>query len=130
MGYFFNDAELYYQLLLEEGKTERIFNEPSYENNDMAHSFGLAAAYFKSGKKDLAEKQCDNIDENNYQDYNYYIALAHAYGDEAEEVCLWLERSFEAKEKGLVYLGVDPGFKKFINEPRIISILQKMNFPK
>jgi len=121
---------LYYQLLLEEGKLDRILNEPSYKNSESAHSFALAAAYFKAGNKDLAEKQCDKIEENDYKDRNYYIALAHAYGDETDEVCLWLERSFEAKERQLTYLGVDPGFKKFRNEPRVKSILQTMKFPK
>lgn len=125
-----NDSYLYYQLLLEEGKLDRVLNEPIYQNDEASHTFGLAAAYFKSGKRLIAKQYCDSLKESNIKDCNYIIALAQAYGDETEEVALWLERSFEAKEKRLVYMGVEPAFKRLRNEPRIKNILQKMNYPK
>ena len=122
-------ALTYYQLLLEEGKLERIMNEPSFQENNSAHNFGLASVYFKTGQKSVAENLCDNLKENNINNHNYIIALAHAYGDETEEAISWIERSFEAKERMLTLLGVDPGFKKLRNEPQVKSIMQEMKFP-
>jgi len=126
LGSIGNDI-LYYQLLLEEGHLDRIFNEPSYHDDNITHSVGLAAAYFKAGNKEMADKLCDHLKEVGAK--HYYIAMVYAYGDNTEEVCAWLERSYEKREKRLTYLAVDPAFEKFRNEPRVKAILQKMNFP-
>lgn len=57
------------------------------------------------------------------------IAMAYAYGNDVEEVCKWLEQSYDAQENMLTYLQVDPAFQKYRDEPRVKAILQKMNFP-
>jgi TolB-like protein len=120
---------IYYQLLLEEGNIDKIVKEPSFEEDDNARNVALAAVNFKLGHKNVAEKLCAELSGKNIKNCAYWIAFAHAYGDELEEVCSWLERSHASKEKQLTYLGVDPAFKKFRNEPRIKKLLQKMKFP-
>lgn len=122
-------ARLYYQLLLEEGQTERIINEPGFTNVKHAHYFGLAAVNFMSGNDTLAWLYCDSLRANLNGSINYYIAMANAYGGRTEEVCIWLEKSFEIKEQRLTFLGVEPGFSKMRDDPLINNILQKMNYP-
>lgn len=122
------NSMLYYQLLLEEDNLEKIVNEPSYNDNIVAHSFGLAAAHIISGNKNIADSLINSMKENNIPGYNYLVALAHAYGDDAGQVCIWLERSFDAKERYLTYLRVDPGFRKYRHEPQVKNILKKMKF--
>jgi TolB-like protein len=120
---------LYYQLLLEENKIEEVVKEPGFEKDDNARNVALAAVNFKLNNKNIAEKLCADLREKNIPGCAYWIAFAYAYGDEPEKVYLWLERSFAAKETQLTYLGVDPAFKKFRNEPRVRKLLQKMKFP-
>jgi len=120
---------IYYMLLLEEGNTEKIVNEPSLQDDENAHNFALAAVYFKSGNKSMAEELCADLMRKKVKSYNYWIAFANAYGDDPDEVCNWLERSFAAKEQRLTYLGVNPAFNKFRNEPRIKKLLEQMKFP-
>jgi TolB-like protein len=120
---------IYYQILLEENKIDEIVQETEIEENDNAHIIALAAANFKLNQKNIAEKLCSDLIEKNIPGMDYWIALAHSYGDEPEKVYTWLEKSFAAKEIDLTYLGVAPAFKKFRNDPRIKKILQKMNFP-
>jgi TolB-like protein len=120
---------MYYQLLLEENKIEEVVKEPRFEKDDNAHNVALAAVNFKLNHKNIAEKLCGDLIEKNIPGSAYWIAFAHTYGDEPEKVYLWLDRSYAAKEIQLTYLGVDPAFKKFRNEPRVKKLLQKMKFP-
>ena len=69
------------------------------------------------------------IESNKPKSYNYLIALAYAYGNNADKVSYWLERSYENKDIMLTYLKVDPAFEKFRTEARVKTILQKMNYP-
>jgi tetratricopeptide (TPR) repeat protein len=119
---------IYYQLLLKEGNIDKIVKEPSFEEDDNARNVALAAVNFKLGHKDVAEKLCTQLLGKSIKDCAYWIAFAHAYGNEPEEVYSWLERSYASKEKQFTCLGVDPAFKKFRNEPRIQKLLQKMKF--
>jgi len=122
-GYKGNEF-LHYQLLLDEGLLDMIFSEPPYKDAEDAQSVGLAAAYFISGDMEMGEKQIIRLRETGI--LYYHIAMAYAYGVHTEEVCTWLERSFEKRETVLIYLAVDPAFASYRNEPRIMAILQKM----
>src|ERR1035437_756242 len=123
---------LYYEILLDEGnidKIDKILEEPSFDDDDNARNVALAAVNFKLGHKNVAEKLCAQLVAKNIDNCSYWIAFAHAYGDEPEEVCTWLERSYVSKEKHLAYLGVEPAFKKFRNELWLKKLLKKMKFP-
>jgi TolB-like protein/Flp pilus assembly protein TadD len=120
---------LYYEILLEEGDTGRIVKEPSFDDDEDARNVALAAVNFEAGHKNEAEYLCRHLAEKKIDNYAYWIAFAHAFGDEPEKVCTWLERSYVMKEKRLSFLGVEPAFKKYRNEPCIKKLLKKMKFP-
>jgi TolB-like protein len=120
---------LYYEILMHEGNIDKIVKEPSFDNDENAHNVALAAVNFKLGHKNVAEKLCAVLAEKKIANCAYWIAYAHSYGDEPAEVCKWLERSYISKENRLSYLGVDPAFKKFRNEPCVKNLLKKMKFP-
>ncbi len=123
------NAVNYYQILLERGHLDSIFQLSSPEVDKYAIDFGLAAAHLKCGNTGEAKKYLRQLEEEHSPSYHYMIAMANAYGNDAEEVCKWLEQSYEAQENMLTYLKVDPAFKKYRDEPRVKAILQKMNFP-
>lgn len=120
---------VYYMILLEEGKTDILFNESVSPEEENVYNIALAAANFKLGRKDIAEKMCTRIIGQNNNDIAYWIAFAYAYGDEPEQVYKWLERSFDAREKEFTYAGVNPAFKKYRNSPRVKKLLLEMGFP-
>ena len=120
---------LYYEILLDEGNIDEIIKEPGFDNDDNSRNVALAAVNFKSGHNNIAENLCTRLVEKKINNCNYWVAYAHAYGNEPEKVCAWLERSYASKEKHLVYLGVEKAFKKFRNEPRIKKLLKKMKLP-
>jgi len=120
---------LYYEILLAEGDIGRIVKDPSFDDDDDARNVAMAAVNFESGHKNEAEALCGQLAEKKIDNYAYWIAFAHAYADEMEEVCNWLERSYVLKEKRLSYLWVEPAFRKYRNEPCIKNLLKKMKFP-
>jgi hypothetical protein len=120
---------LYYEILLDEGNIDKIIKETSFDDDDNARNVALAAVNFKLGHKNMAEKICAQLVVRKINNCAYWIAFAHTYGDEPDKVCTWLERSYASKEKYLSYLGVEPAFKKFRNEPCIKKLLKKMKFP-
>jgi TolB-like protein len=120
---------LYYEILLDEGNIDKIIKETSFDDDDNARNVALAAVNFKLGHKNVAEKICAQLVEKKINNCAYWIAFAHTYEDEPDKVCTWLERSYASKEKHLSYLGVEPAFKKFRNEPCIKKLLKKMKFP-
>jgi TolB-like protein len=119
-------TDLYYQLLLVEEKYDEILNESDTVESDL-RNIAIAAANFATDKKSVAEKLCENLIENNIK--AYWVAFIYAYGNEPLKVYEWLERSFALGERNITYLGVDPAFKKYRNQPRVLKLLQDMQFP-
>ena len=122
-------TKMYYGMLLEAGQFDRVLKEPEMVEIGLYNYRGasLAAAYFKMGNKNMAEKICDSLIQENIPAYT--IAFAYAYGDEPVKAVEWLERSYSQKERGLTFLKVEPAFKKIRNEPGVKILLQKMKFP-
>jgi TolB-like protein len=118
---------LYYQLLLEEGKFDRIIHEAPFEGDENLHNMAVAAANFATGKQDVAEKICEKLKKNNYP--AYWMAFIYAYGGNSLKVSEWLEKSYNLKEKELSFLYAEPAFKKYRNEKRVKELIQKMKFP-
>ena len=125
-----HNAVNYYQLLLEHGHLDSIFQMAPSSPNENVRNFGLAAAHLMAGQQTEADKYLVLLEENKSSNYNYLIALAHAYGNNPDELCNSLERSYEAREIRLAYLKVDPAFEKYRSELKVKAILQKMNYPE
>ena len=118
----------YYRLLLAENKLTSILTKPAPEGSGLYYKIALAAADFATGKKIEAESIINELIYDGAS--NYYIAFAYSFIEDPENACLFLERSYSAKEKILTYLKVEPAFERIRNEPRIRIIIDKMNFPE
>jgi TolB-like protein/Tfp pilus assembly protein PilF len=58
----------------------------------------------------------------------YHIAIACAGLNQTAEVLTWLERGFAARDPKMVFLKVDPRWKRMADQPRFIRLLNQMNF--
>jgi TolB-like protein/Tfp pilus assembly protein PilF len=56
----------------------------------------------------------------------YTIALIHAGLGDRDSALTWLERAYEHRSPGLVYLGVDPRLDGLRSDPRFVSLLRRM----
>jgi len=116
------------RLLLAENKFDSILNTPPPEEDTIVYKMALAAANFATGKRNEAESIINELIYDGAS--NYYIAFAYSFVEDPENACLFLEKSYSAKEKILTYLKVEPAFERIRNEPRIRNIIDKMNFPE
>lgn len=127
LGYPRQD-QTFYILLLEEGKLEEVIRNAEGIEKNTVSEIAMAAAYFKSGNKNKAEIICARLMEQVNYSY-FWLAFAYAYGDNPDQVCNLLEKSFAAKEIEFTYLGVNPAFKEIRKDPRIRRLLKQMKFP-
>jgi TolB-like protein len=61
---------------------------------------------------------------------SYLVALSFIEIEEDIKAMEWLEKSYLSKDKKLVYVNVEPKFKRIRNNPRFKHLIKQMNFPK
>jgi pentatricopeptide repeat protein len=59
----------------------------------------------------------------------YEIAFIHAALGEREQAFEWLERAYEVRDRGLLYLKVDPALDPLRSDRRFHELVRRMNFP-
>ncbi len=59
----------------------------------------------------------------------YGIAIIHAGLGEKDQAFEWLEKAYEARELGMIFLKVDPPLDPLRSDPRFQDLLRRMNFP-
>lgn len=59
----------------------------------------------------------------------YGMGLVHAGLGEVNEAIAWLEKAFEERSHWLVWLRLDPRWKRIRADPRFIALIARMNYP-
>jgi hypothetical protein len=54
------------------------------------------------------------------------IAELYAYAGNKSAALDWLERDYESRRSGVIFLGVDPFFKPLKSEPRFVALSKKI----
>ena len=90
---------------------DRIFNEQ-----------GVVKAY---------EKTMKHLEEvsKNYPISPFDMATRYIYANQPDKAMDWLEKGFELHEPTMTYIAVTETFAPLFNNPRFISIVEKMNLP-
>jgi hypothetical protein len=57
------------------------------------------------------------------------LSAAWARIGDASRSADWLERAYAERDPGLVYVGIDPAWKRVRDEPRTAAILDRMQLP-
>ncbi len=84
-----------------------------------------------AGKREEAEEVLIKLAELATQRHvsSYHIALIYCFLGENEKALGHLERAYIAREAWPVWLGVEPMFDRFRDDPRFIALLQQTNNP-
>jgi tetratricopeptide (TPR) repeat protein len=92
---------------------------------------GLAYAYARSGNKAEAEKILSQMSATAKSQYvsPYYFAIVYAGLGDNETALNWLEKAFEDRSNGLVFLQVEPELDGLRSNPRFAALQKKLNFP-
>ena len=99
---------------------------------DAPHALGhLGNAYARAGR--IAEARAilprleEHIDKTGIG--RYEIALVYAGLKENDHAFEWLEKAFQARDKGLTYLKIDPCLDPLRSDPRFESLVKRVGFP-
>jgi tetratricopeptide (TPR) repeat protein len=125
LGFFFGtvyvEKDLYRQAIPE---FERLGDKP--------HALGhLGNAYARSGRlaeaREIIPKLLDHVAREGIG--RYEIALVYAGLGEKDEAFAWLEKAYDAHDKGMTYLKIDPCLDPLRSDYRFQDLLQRMRFP-
>ena len=95
------------------------------DNNELeALAYGLAAA----GQAAEARKLLSDLNERAHETYVQPLALAvvHVALGNRDQALAWLDKAFDDRSAGLVYLKVDPAFDPVRSDVRFQNLVQKV----
>jgi len=93
---------------------------------------GLGWVYAVSGKRSDAlkiAKEVEELSSHSYVDF-YQLATIYAGLREKDEAFRLLEKGYEERSAGMLYLAVDPFWDNIRSDPRYADLLRRMGLPQ
>jgi hypothetical protein len=91
----------------------------------------LGHVYAVAGRKGEARKILAELEELAKHRYvsPYDRATVYAGLGEKDQAITWLERAYQERSDGLVFLKVEPKFDGLRSDPRFVDLLRHVGFP-
>jgi TolB-like protein/Tfp pilus assembly protein PilF len=118
-------------ILVEKGQFAQAIRE-FQKLGDLPHALGhMGNAYAREGREAEALAILPRLRRHTEKTGigRYEIALVYAGLKEKEKAFEWLERAYQARDKGLTYLLVDPCLDPLRSDPRFNSLVERIGFP-
>jgi serine/threonine-protein kinase len=92
----------------------------------------LGRAYALSGRKDEAETLLKELHERASSEYVLptYFAEVYASLGNTDEAFRWLEKAYQERNWGMVWLRISPKWDPLRSDPRFDDFVERMNFPE
>jgi serine/threonine protein kinase/Tfp pilus assembly protein PilF len=93
---------------------------------------GLGWVYAVAGRRDDALKiarEVEHLSSRTYVDY-YQLATIYAGLGEREEAFRLLEKGYQERSVGMLYLRVDPFWENVRSDPRYVDLLHRIGLPQ
>ncbi|MBZ5671843.1 MAG: winged helix-turn-helix domain-containing protein [Acidobacteriia bacterium] len=91
----------------------------------------LGNAYARAGKRPEAREMIRKLREcaQKHKVGYYEVALVYAGLSEKDQAFQWLEKAYQVRDRGILYLKIDPPLDPLRSDPRFQDLLRRMNFP-
>jgi TolB-like protein len=99
------------------------------EPDPEARLYGLALAYFSSGRRTDADHALQTLVAEG-SDWPFGIATIYAFRGESDEAFRWLDRAYQQHDVDLYVLKTRVEFAALAGDPRYKAFLRKMNLPQ
>jgi len=90
---------------------------------------GVAVAYFKTGRPDLARalirKLIERSDTTSVGSPMYFIGWYYSWIGELDSAFYWLDEAVENRSSEVSWLKVDPAFKSLQEDPRYLDLYER-----
>jgi len=92
----------------------------------------LAGAYALSGRKEEAETLLQELQERAASEYVSPTFFAEVYADlgDMDEAFRWLEKGYQERSWGMLFLRIWPLWDPLRSDPRFDDLVQRMRFPE
>jgi tetratricopeptide (TPR) repeat protein len=92
----------------------------------------LARAYALSGRKDEAETLLQELQERATSEYVLPTCFAWVYASlgNTDEAFRWLEKAYQERNYGMLFLRISPRWDPLRSDPRFDDLVQRMRFPE
>jgi TolB-like protein/DNA-binding winged helix-turn-helix (wHTH) protein/Flp pilus assembly protein TadD len=92
---------------------------------------GLGHAYARMGRKNEAQAVLTQLLHPSNKSYvsPFYVAVVYEGLGREEEAMDWLDKAFESRSNGLIFLKVDPQLDGLRTNPRFRALQRKLNLP-
>jgi len=121
LGMAYEGKEMYQEAITEYRKSEEI--SPAGPG-----IVGLGHAYAMSGMKEEAQTILDEVKERvaNNQARPSAVAIVYAGLNDRDHAFEWMDKAFEQRAEGVVYLKAQPYFDSLRSDPRRAAFLQRI----
>ena len=89
--------------------------------------WGLAHTYALTGQTDEALKIATELEKKNLPWNTWCLAVIYAGLGDADKVFYWLEKAYEQRHPYIQWTRTFPYFDAYKNDPRYLSLVQRMN---
>jgi serine/threonine protein kinase len=117
------------RVLLLQGKLDSAMMEVKKEVSPMFHLQGLCLVYSAMRNKKEAESSLQSFIHQYEKTDPFQIAEIFAYQGNLDLAFEWLDRAYERRDSGLALLLDNPLLHKIVNDPRYLSLLDKLKLP-
>jgi TolB-like protein len=122
------DIFAYGDVYAEKGMYQESINE-FLRLGENPHALGhLGNAYARAGQSAAARKIIAQLQQRIQMDQlgTYEIALVYAGLGQKDEAFTWLQKAFEAHDRGMIFLKVDPPLDPLRSDPRFDQLLRRV----
>jgi len=92
----------------------------------------LGRAYALSGRKDEAKTLLQELQERTTSEYVLPTFFAEVYASlgDTDEAFRWLEKGYQERNWGMLFLRISPRWDPLRSDPRFDDLVQRMDFPE
>jgi len=92
----------------------------------------MGHAYAVAGRTKEARNELETLRVLSKRHYvsPFYMAVVHTGLGEKEEAIDWLEKAFQDRSNGLVFLKMDPELDSLRSHPRFQELLRRIGLPE
>lgn len=126
LGQAYEQKRAYQQAIAELQKAASI----SHDSPQMLGALGYA--YSVAGQKSEAEKVLGQLMDQSKKQYvsPFYVAIVYAGLRENERALDWLEKAYQDRSNGVVFIKVDPQLDGLRTIPRFQALLRRLALPQ
>ena len=108
-----------------EGRVDEAVTIAEKDSPGWGRFYALSLAYWNQGRKAEADAELRGLEESFAQAAAYQVGEVYAYRGESDKAFAWLDRAYQQRDPGIVYLKLDRLLASLHGDPRWAALLHR-----